>query len=98
MNTEMIQGYVGDEDCFSVGNHHIPNQYFKCPETGLEMIFTFRLGSGWTVQGIPGQSVLQILRYNRVGRKIPFPKTPKKYEKQERDFYDNLKKLRELDL
>lgn len=99
MNTEMIQDYVGDEDCFSAGEHYIPNQYFKCLDSGIEMVFRFMIGSGWSVAAPEGQSGIPILRYFRnTGKKIPFPKTPKKYEKQEREFYDNIKKLRELDL
>lgn len=99
MNMEMIEGYVGDEDCFSVGKHYIPNQYFKCPDSGIEMVFRFRIGSGWGVAAPEGQSCIPVLRYSiNTGKGIPFPKTPKKYEKQERNFYDNLKKLRELDL
>lgn len=95
---EYIEDYVGDEDCFSVGKHYIPNQYFKCPETGIEMIFRFRLGSGWCVAAPEGQSCIPVLRYGiDTGKKVPFPKTPAKYLKQEKRFYDNLKKLRELE-
>lgn len=99
MNTEMIQDYVGDEDCFSVGKHYVPNQYFKCLDSGIEMLFRFRIGSGWAVGAPLGQSCIPVLRYSiDTGKKIPFPETPEKYQKQEREFYDGLKKLRELDL
>lgn len=98
IENEAIEEYVGDEDCFSVGKHYIPNQYFKCPDSGLEMVFKFRIGSGWSVRAAYAEDALKVLQYNKPYRKIPFPKTPKKYEKQEREFYDSLKKLRELDL
>jgi hypothetical protein len=99
MNMEMLQDYVGDEDCFSVGKHYIPNQYFKCPDSGIEMVFRFRIGSGWAVGPPEGKSCIPVLRYTMdTGNKIPFPETPEKYKKQERKFYDNLKKLRELDI
>lgn len=93
-----VQDYVGDENCFSAGKHYVPDQYFKCPETGIEMVFKFRLGSGWSVGAPEGQSSIPVLRYSRdTGRKIPFPKTPAKYAKQEREFYEKLKTLRELE-
>lgn len=93
-----IQDYVGDENCFSIGKHYVPDQYFKCPETGIEMVFKFRLGSGWSVGAPEGQSSIPVLRYGiDTGRKIPFPKTPAKYSKQEREFYEKLKTLRELE-
>lgn len=97
MKTESIQDYVGDENCFSRGKHNIPNQYFKCLETGIEMVFTFTIGSGWGVGAPTGQSSLPVLKYYRTtGRKILFPKTPQKYAAQEREFYETMKKLREL--
>lgn len=95
MNMEMLQDYVGDENCFSVGKHYIPNQYFKCSDSGIEMVFRFCIGSGWAVGPPEGQSCIPVLRYTmNTGKKIPFPETPQKYKKQERKFYDNLKKLR----
>lgn len=95
MEIEAIQDYVGDEDCFSQGTHSIPNQYFKCLETGIEMIFTFRIGSGWSVGSPTGISVIPLLHYSRTtGRKIPFPKSPEKYKKHQKEFYDSLNKLK----
>lgn len=97
MEIEMIQDYVGDEDCFSVGKHYIPNQYFKCPITGVEMSFSFRIGSGWAVGAPAGQSCLPVLHYFRnTGKKIPFPPSPKKYAKQEKEFYEAIKTLRDM--
>lgn len=93
--TESIQNYVGDEDSFSVGRTWIPNQYYKCPETGLEMVFTYRLGSGWGVGAPEGMSSLPILTYFRTtGCKIPFPSTPLKYAVQEKEFYEMIKGIR----
>lgn len=98
MEIDSIKDYVGDEDCFSKGKHYIPNQYFKCLETGIEMIFSFRIGSGWSVGAPVGQSSIPIPGYFRTtGRKIPFPESPKKYAKQEREFYEQIKKLREVE-
>jgi hypothetical protein len=98
MEIESIQNYVGDEDCFSVGRHWIPNQYFKCPDSGVEMNFVFRIGSGWSVGAPAGQSCLPVLHYFRnTGKKIPFPPSPKKYAGQEQDFYATIKKLREME-
>lgn len=98
MKIESIQNYVGDEDCFSAGRHWIPNQYFKCPDTGVEMSFVFRVGSGWSVGAPTSRSCRTVLHYYRnTGKKIPFPESPKKYAVQEKEFYAAIKKLREME-
>ena len=99
MKVDMIQDYVGDEDCFSEGKHYIPDQYFKCLETGAKMIFKFYPGTGWTVAAPKGVSIKTLLRYSRVtGNKIPFPSTPEKYQKQQNEFYEALENLLDIAL
>lgn len=65
--------------------HNIPNQYYKCPVTGIEMYFKFDRGSGWSVGFPKGHNGLREMK--KAGLKIPFPDTPKQYEKEVEEFY-----------
>jgi hypothetical protein len=93
METEYIQDCVGDEDDFSTGKHYIPNQYFKCTKTGMEMDFTFHIPYGWCVS-FPNSSLRESLNYEG---KIPFPDKIEKYARQEKEFYEMLEKIKEED-
>lgn len=77
-----------------MSEHNIPNYYFKCLQTGIEMVFTYTIGSGWTVGAPNGDSIRPILRYYKTtGRKIPWPDPVEKYTEQEKQFYDMLKHM-----
>lgn len=77
-----------------MSEHNIPNHYFKCLQTGIEMDFTYKIGSGWAVGALNGESCLPILKYYRTtGRKIPWPDPVEKYAEQEKEFYDMLKDM-----
>lgn len=64
------------------------NQYYKCPTTGVEMIFRFSRGSGWAV-GFPFERMGFDTLHNQ-NIKVPFPETPDEYKQEVEDFYKRL--------
>lgn len=67
---------------------NVCNQYYKCPTTGVEMIFRFSRGSGWGVSFPFG--IKQMRKLKEAGIRVPFPETPDEYKQEVEDFYKRL--------
>lgn len=58
--------------------HNVPNQYWKCSVTGIEVNFTFTRGTGWGASFPRGFKGMRTLKDQ--GIKVPFPEVPPEYD------------------